>query len=76
VQVLPQEIRGLGLGATLTLYWTIAFCNAQFLDSLVQGIGEVRTFSILAGNALLALLVAVLLIPETAGTDLGGGVQA
>eukprot|EP00427_Karlodinium_veneficum_P020277 CAMPEP_0169127826 /NCGR_PEP_ID=MMETSP1015-20121227/36226_1 /TAXON_ID=342587 /ORGANISM="Karlodinium micrum, Strain CCMP2283" /LENGTH=593 /DNA_ID=CAMNT_0009191657 /DNA_START=38 /DNA_END=1816 /DNA_ORIENTATION=- len=66
-EVLPDDVRGLGLGASCTLYWFVSFLQAQTLESLFKEITIGGTFAIYFVGSALSLIFVFIYVPETCG---------
>ena len=69
-ELLPQPVRGFGLGAAYALYWALSFVQSQTLETLFATIGHTATFVIYAGTSCLAFGFTWHCVPETRGTSL------
>jgi major inositol transporter-like SP family MFS transporter len=69
-EVLPDDVRGLGLGASCSLYWLVSFVQAQTLESLFKRITIGGTFATYAVGSIMSLLFVLLYVPETCGRPL------
>lgn len=81
-ELLPQPVRGVGLGLTYSLYWALSFTESQTLESAFDALGHTATFGLYAASTSLALVFSVCCVPETHGVSLeaiapaGGGARA
>jgi uncharacterized membrane protein len=64
-EALPLSIRGIGLGAVATIYWTCSFLWSYFLQSLFRALSTSTTFFMLAGTTGASLLFVIFVVQET-----------
>ena len=69
-EVLPQPVRGAGTGLAYALYWMLSFLSAQFLETVMHGLGIAHTFGAIAMLCTLVLLWTWRYVPETANRTL------
>lgn len=69
-EVLPDDVRGLGLGASCSLYWLVSFFQAQTLETMFKTITIAGTFGMYCIASLLGLLFVLIYVPETCGRQL------
>merc|ERR1719486_726466 len=69
-EVLPDDVRGLGLGASCSLYWLVSFVQAQTLETLFKHISIAGTFAMYGFASILGLLFVLIYVPETCGRPL------
>ena len=68
-EVLPLSIRGVGLGLVSTVYWSLSFCWAFFLEGLFDTLGLPASFLLLACTTMCSLLFVTLLVVESREGD-------
>eukprot|EP00928_Gymnodinium_smaydae_P044613 TRINITY_DN29756_c0_g1_i2.p1 TRINITY_DN29756_c0_g1~~TRINITY_DN29756_c0_g1_i2.p1 ORF type:complete len:506 (+),score=70.19 TRINITY_DN29756_c0_g1_i2:111-1520(+) len=69
-ELLPQSLRGLGLGAVYATYWLISGVEEQTLPDLFEAFGESATFAFYGACSIGTLLFVLFLLPETSGSSL------
>ena len=69
-ELLPQPVRGGGIGVATALYWLLSFVLSQAFESAFDVVGESATFTILGAITAMAACFVWLAIPETRGTQL------
>jgi len=69
-EVLPDDVRGLGLGASCSLFWLVSFVQAQTLETLFKQITIAGTFAMYCIASIVGLVFVVLYLPETCGQPL------
>merc|ERR550539_849501 len=71
-ELLPEEVRGLGLGLTYSTFWVVAFVEEQTLQSTFKALSVAGTFTLYCGTSCLTLVFVYCCIPETSGLSLEG----
>lgn len=69
-EVLPDDVRGLGLGVSCSLYWLVSFFQAQTLETMFKVITIAGTFGAYGIASTLGLLFVLIYVPETCGRQL------
>jgi len=69
-EVLPQSIRGFGVGLAYSVYWLLSFVQEQTLESAFASLTVVGTFTMYGCLSIGALVFAVFCVPETMGVPL------
>jgi len=69
-EILPDDVRGVGLGASCSLYWLVSFVQAQTLETLFKSITIAGTFFMYCGASIIGLLFVLIYVPETCGRPL------
>eukprot|EP00316_Scyphosphaera_apsteinii_P004474 CAMPEP_0119308094 /NCGR_PEP_ID=MMETSP1333-20130426/8402_1 /TAXON_ID=418940 /ORGANISM="Scyphosphaera apsteinii, Strain RCC1455" /LENGTH=482 /DNA_ID=CAMNT_0007311789 /DNA_START=135 /DNA_END=1583 /DNA_ORIENTATION=+ len=69
-EILPQEVRGFGVGATYSLYWMLTFAQSQTLETLFRLLGVAETFALYAATSTLAMAFTYKYIIETGSQSL------
>ena len=69
-EILPQPVRGLGLGLAYALYWLLSFAISQTLESTFETVGEGATFALYGVATAAALGFVYVAVPETASIAL------
>lgn len=64
-ELLPQPVRGIGLGMTCATYWALTFAASQSIEPVLRSMGMAATFFCLAGGSACALIFVAVFIPET-----------
>lgn len=64
-EVLPERIRGVGMGLSIACYWLTSAITNQILLSLVQWLSAGVTFGAIAFTTAAALLFVLYVVPET-----------
>lgn len=70
IEVLPQSIRGLGVGLTYSVYWLFSFVEEQTLESAFASLTLAGTFAMYGCLSIGALVFTVIFVPETMGAAL------
>merc|ERR550537_395506 len=69
-EILPDDVRGVGLGASCSLYWLVSFVQAQTLETLFKSITIAGTFATYFVASVFSLLFILVYVPETCGRPL------
>lgn len=69
-EVLPDDVRGLGLGISCSLFWLSSFVQAQTLETLFKQITIPGTFAMYGIISIIGLLWVLKYVPETCGRPL------
>jgi len=69
-EVLPDDVRGLGLGVSCSLYWLVSFVQAQTLETMFKQITISGTFAMYCFTSMVGLLFVIFYVPETCGRSL------
>lgn len=69
-EVLPDDVRGLGLGASCSLFWLVSFVQAQTLETLFKQITIAGTFAVYCIASIVGLVFVAIYVPETCGQPL------
>lgn len=69
-EVLPDEVRGFGLGVSCSLYWLVSFVQAQTLETMFKAITIPGTFAMYCIGSILSLVFVLICVPETSGRPL------
>merc|ERR1712087_300082 len=69
-EMLPQEVRGIGVGASYSLYWLLSFVQSQTLETCFRLLGVAQTFGAYALTSAFALVFTWLFVTETRGRSL------
>mgnify|MGYP002631747729 CR=1 FL=1 len=69
-ELLPQQVRGIGVGLIYALYWLLSFCISQTLESTLQSLGEGVTFAAFGAMTAVAFCFVWKYVPETNGVGL------
>ena len=71
-ELLPQPVRGLGIGIAYSLYWILSFAESQTLETLFDTLGHSATFSLYGAATTFSLYFSWRFVPETKGASLEG----
>ncbi|XP_026192317.1 inositol transporter 4 [Cyclospora cayetanensis] len=69
-EVLPNGSRGIGMGMTITAFWTVAFIMQSTLEPLFMAITIAGTFFLFSGLSALAGMFVYFYVPEGKGVGL------
>jgi len=69
-EILPDDVRGLGLGASCSIFWAVSFVQAQTMESLFKLITIAGTFAMYCVASIIGLLFVLVYVPETCGRPL------
>lgn len=69
-ELLPQSIRGVGIGMATAIYWLLSFVIAQTFESVSELVGQQATFLTFGTLSAAAMAFAWTMVPETRGRPL------
>lgn len=69
-ELLPQPVRGMGLGIVFSTFWAVSFVEEQTFLTLFRVLSVAGTFALFGCTSLFALSFATFILPETKGLSL------